>query len=89
MTPSTCSACDSLINTCSVIPIKVFFDLNIDSIKSYRGELKNKQSVYGIVNILNKKQYIGSSKDLYLRLLEHIVGKKSNSALQKVLLNMV
>lgn len=75
---------DSLINTCSVIPVKVFFDLNnIDSMKSYRDELKNKQGIYGIVNTINTKQYIGSSKDLYVRLLEHVAGKKSNSALQK------
>jgi hypothetical protein len=75
---------DNLIITCSIIPVKVFSDLNnIDTIKSYRNELKNKQGVYGIINTINKKQYIGSSKDLYLRLLEHVVGKKSNKALQK------
>lgn len=51
--------------------------------KSYRDELKNKQGIYGIVNTINNKQYIGSSKDLYVRLLEHVAGKKSNSALQK------
>jgi predicted GIY-YIG superfamily endonuclease len=32
---------------------------------------------------VNKKQYIGSAKDLYQRLLEHIAGNKSNKALQR------
>ena len=37
---------DNLINTCSIIPVKVFSDLNnIDTIKSYRNELKNKQGM--------------------------------------------
>lgn len=30
-------------------------------------------------------QYIGSAKDLYLRLLEHLAGKKSNIALQRAI----
>lgn len=32
---------------------------------------------------VNDHQYIGSAKDLYLRLNEHLENKKSNSALQK------
>jgi len=69
---------------CSVVPVKVFNDLDkLESIKSYRNSLKTKSGVYGIYNTVNKKQYIGSAKDLYQRLLEHIAGNKSNKALQR------
>lgn len=65
------------------LPIKDFNSLDdINSVKSYRNLLKNKSGIYAIINNINNKQYIGSAKDLYLRLLEHISGKKSNSALQ-------
>jgi len=42
--------------------------------------------VYGIVNITNPKkirQYIGSSLDLYHRLMDHLKGRDSNSRLQR------
>jgi group I intron endonuclease len=35
---------------------------------------------------INNKRYIGSAKDLYLRLIEYLAGKKSNTALQKSIL---
>ena len=35
---------------------------------------------------LNNKRYIGSAKDLYLRLIEYLADKKSNTALQKSIL---
>jgi group I intron endonuclease len=34
---------------------------------------------------VNNKQYIGSAKDLYLRLLEHLSNQKSNNALQSAI----
>jgi len=75
--------CWESICFCSVVPIKTFNDLDkLESIKSYRSFIKNKSGVYGIYNTVNKKQYIGSSVDLYQRLLEHIAGNKSNKALQ-------
>lgn len=55
---------------------------NKDTIKSYRGILKNKGGIYSFKNTVNGKQYIGSAKDFYLRFIEHIDNKKSNSALQ-------
>lgn len=36
---------------------------------SYRQVLKNKSGVYCFINTVNGKQYIGSAKDLYLRLV--------------------
>jgi GIY-YIG catalytic domain len=63
------------------ISILTLSDLNDDnSIKSYR-ELLKKGGIYSFVNILNNKRYIGSAKDLYVRLIEHINNKKSNAAL--------
>lgn len=72
------------ICVCSVVPVKEFSDLDkLESIKSHRSSLKNKSGIYGVYNTVNKKQYIGSAKDLYQRLLEHLVGNKSNKALQR------
>ena len=71
---------------CSIVPVKVFNDLDkLESIKSFRSSLKGKSGIYGIYNTTNKKQYIGSARDLYTRLLEHIVGNKSNKALQRAI----
>ena len=45
-------------------------------IKSYRELLNNKAGIYSLINTSNSNQYIGSAKNLYIRLLEHITGKK-------------
>lgn len=55
---------------------------NQDCIKSYRKLLKDKGGIYRFINIENGNKYIGSAKDFYLRLNEHLVNKKSNLALQ-------
>ena len=55
---------------------------DIAYLKSSRSYLKDRSGIYSVVNETNGKQYIGSAKDLYLRLVEHIAGKKSNKALQ-------
>jgi group I intron endonuclease len=47
--------------------------------------LKNKGGIYCFINTIDNKQYIGSAKDLYLRLLEHLACKKSNVALQRAI----
>lgn len=68
------------------LPKKVFNCLdNTKIVKSYRDLLKDKSGIYSLYNEINGKQYIGSAKDLYLRLLEHIIGKKSNRSLQNAL----
>jgi group I intron endonuclease len=71
-----------------VLPLKVYKDLTkpeklkieLHSIESVGG------GVYGLLNIsdsTNTKQYIGSSKDLYQRLSDHLKGRDSNSRLQR------
>jgi group I intron endonuclease len=52
-------------------------------VDSYREILKNKGGVYSFINTVNGKQYIGSAKDFYIRLNEHLNNKKSNANLQK------
>ena len=71
-------------------PILILNNLNKDCIKSYRKLLNNKAGIYSFFNTVKggsalrrKLQYIGSAKDLYLRLNEHLKNKKSNTALQR------
>jgi hypothetical protein len=67
-----------------VFPIKVYKDLTRPA--KFKIELHKVGGVYGLVNIsdsTNIKQYIGSSKDLYQRLSDHLNGRDSNSRLQR------
>ena len=64
-------------------PVPIFTIKNInneDCIKSSRILLKNKGGIYSFINTVNGNQYIGSAKDFYLRLKEHLENKKSNVA---------
>lgn len=45
-------------------------------------KLNKKGGIYSFFNIINGKQYIGSAKDFYIRLCEHIDNRKYNVALQ-------
>jgi group I intron endonuclease len=56
---------------------------NKGNVDSYKEILKNKGGVYSFINTVNGKQYIGSAKDFYIRLNEHLNNKKSNVSLQK------
>lgn len=68
------------------VPIVVFDKLgDKNSILSSRNLLRNKGGVYCFTNRIKNKKYVGSAKDLYLRLVEHINNKKSNVALQKAI----
>ena len=79
---------NNLIKECysllEVLPIKVYKDLTRP--ENFKIELHKLGGVYGLVNIsdsTNIKQYIGSSKDLYQRLSDHLKGRDSNSRLQR------
>ena len=64
-------------------PVPIFTINNInneDCIKSSRILLKNKGGIYSFINTVNGNQYIGSAKDFYLRLKEHLENKRSNVA---------
>lgn len=53
-------------------------------LSSNRDLLKNKKGIYAFVNNINDKQYIGSAKDFYVRLNDHLNRKSHfNSSLQQ------
>lgn len=65
-----------IILICGFIPLKIYDNLANPVI--FRSYLHKIGGVYGLVNISNPtkiKQYIGSSKDLYHRLLDHLKGR--------------
>lgn len=65
------------------IPVLTITDLHDkNSIFSKRDLLLRKGGIYSFLNKVNGKQYIGSAKDLYLRLNEQLSHRKSNKALQ-------
>lgn len=65
------------------IPISIISNLgNNNNLLLYRKLIDHKGGIYSFVNKINGKQYIGSAKNFYLRLNEHLSQKKSNSALQ-------
>jgi len=67
-------------------PIILFNGLEKNElVLSYRDLLRNKSGIYCLINTVNEKLYIGSAKDLYLRLTEHLSNKKSNIALQNAI----
>lgn len=70
----------------NVNPIPILTLKELDNkyyINSFRDTLKGKGGIYSFVNVINNKQYIGSAKNLYIRLNEHINNKKSNINLQR------
>ena len=80
-------------NLATHIPIKVFHNLNNnEAVITYNKILRKKAGIYCFINTVNNKRYIGSAKDLYLRLLvaneveHHLANKKSNTALQSAIL---
>ena len=68
----------------NVVPVKplVTYD-DLSNTNLLRKELKNKAGVYGIINTKSSKQYIGSSLNLYSRLMVNIKGRDSNLRLQR------
>lgn len=69
------------------IPILTINNLqNKRSVLCKRDVLYNKGGIYSFVNNVNGKQYIGSAKNLFVRLKEHLCNRKSNSALQQAIL---
>lgn len=70
-------------------PTPIFIITNLqdkNDLLSNRKLLLSKGGIYSFLNKTNGKQYIGSAKDLYIRLNEHLSKRKSNSALQAAIL---
>ena len=79
------STSSSNLESSNLLPIPIISFNNLDNkycLKSYRILLKDKGGIYSFINTKNGNQYIGSAKDFYLRLNEHLSNKKSNLALQ-------
>jgi GIY-YIG catalytic domain len=67
-----------------IIPLKTSKNLFFPD--KFKSELHRVGVVYGLINTYDStkiKQYIGSSKDLYQRLMDHLKGRDSNSRLQR------
>jgi group I intron endonuclease len=55
------------------------------NIFSNRNLLNNKCGVYGFINLINGKIYIGSGVNIYRRFLDHTAGRSSNLLLQRAI----
>ena len=62
-------------------PIKLYSDLSDTNF--LKKDLGNLGGVYGLIHVKSSKQYIGSSLNLYSRLMDHIKGRDSNLRLQR------
>nr|YP_010722994.1 homing endonuclease [Leptographium procerum]WDW20999.1 homing endonuclease [Leptographium procerum]WDZ67181.1 homing endonuclease [Leptographium procerum] len=69
------------LNPVALLTLTQLADKNY--IISQRNILQNKSGIYYFINTVNNKQYIGSAKDFFVRLNEHLNNKKSNINLQK------
>lgn len=65
----------------TIKPLKVYNDLS--DTQQLKNELEKIGGVYGFIHIKSNKQYIGSSLNLYSRLMDHIKGRDSNLRLQR------
>jgi hypothetical protein len=69
------------LNTIPIKPLKTYSDLSNTNL--FKKDLSNLGGVYGLIHIKSSKQYIGSSSNLYSRIMDHIKGRKSNLRLQR------
>jgi len=68
-------------NAIPIKPLKTYNDLSNTNL--LKKDLGNLGGVYGLIHIKSSKQYIGSSLNLYSRLMDHIKGRDSNLRLQR------
>ena len=69
------------LNVLPIKPLKTYSDLSNTNL--LKEDLGNLGGVYGIIHVKSSKQYIGSSLNLYSRLMDHIKGRDSNLRLQR------
>ena len=64
-------------------PIQIFTQLNIKAnLKACQEQLKGKSGIYGIINLISNKLYIGKSINIFNRLKQHIQKSHNNSLLK-------
>jgi group I intron endonuclease len=69
-----------------MLPLKRYKDLSSDKLENLKSELHRMGGVYDFINVSennNTKQYIGSSKNLYQRFLDHYKGRDTNIRLKR------
>jgi len=69
------------LNVIPIKPLKTYSDLSDTDL--LKRDLRKLGGVYGLIHVKSSKQYIGSSLNLYSRLMNHIKGKNSNLRLQR------
>jgi group I intron endonuclease len=69
------------VYTIPIKPLKTYSDLSNTNL--LKKDLSNLAGVYGLIHIKSSKQYIGSSSNLYTRIMNHIKGRSSNLKLQR------
>ena len=61
----------------------ILISIILVELKILKKDLGNLGGVYGIIHVKSSKQYIGSSLNLYSRIMDHIKGRDSNLRLQR------
>ena len=64
-----------------ITPLKTYSDFSDTEV--LKKDLSKLGGVYGLIHLKSSKQYIGSSLNLYDRLMDHIKGRDSNLRLQR------
>lgn len=75
--------CLAMSSISSFKPLATYTDLS--DTKSLKKDLSRVGGIYALVNTESGYQYIGSSLDLYNRLMDHIKGRDSNIRLQRAI----
>jgi group I intron endonuclease len=71
------------LNIIPIKPLKTYNDLF--NINLFKKDLGNLGGVYSLIHVNSSKQYIGSSLNLYSRIMDHIKGRDSNIRLQRAI----
>lgn len=67
-------------------PIKSYSNIHTkEVISNIRSDLSKKSGIYGVLNTVDGKCYIGSGVDLYRRFSDHLKGRSSNIRLQRAI----
>ena len=73
-------------NVKNITPCKIYDKIHLKTIMNKIViELKDNKGIYGFLDKIDNKLYIGSSENLVRRFKEHIKGDKSNIRLQRAI----
>lgn len=69
------------LNVIPIKPLKTYNDLSNTNL--LKKDLSKLGGVYGFIHVKSSKRYIGSSSNLYSRIMDHIKSRNSNLRLQR------